>query len=205
MKKGIFPSCYNPPINYFYYLLQHEEIIIDFNENFVKQTFRNRCQILSPNGIQNLSIPLLHVKKRKTTKKTQIAYVENWQKMHWRSLEAAYRSSPYFEYYEDRFYPVFMERKYEFLYELNLELLLLLLKTIGIETKITFSENYSKTYENAVDYRAIMTPKQPNSLKFYKYIQVFNDRHEFIPNLSVLDLLFNEGPNAINYLKGISS
>jgi len=204
VKKGIFPSCYNPPISFFYYLLQHQEVIIDLHENFVKQTFRNRCQVLSPNGLQNLSIPIINVKSKRTTKKTQIAYIENWQKMHWRSLEAAYRSSPYFEYYEDLFYPIFMERKYEFLYELNQELLRLLLKTIGIETTITFSENYIETYENAIDYRPIMTPKQTNSLKFANYIQVFSDRHEFIPNLSILDLLFNEGPNAIDYLKEIN-
>ena len=201
MKKGIFPSCYNPPISFFYYLLQHQEVIIDLHENFVKQTYRNRCQILSPNGLQNLSIPIVKVKSKRETIKTAIAYIEKWQKMHWRSLEAAYRSSRYFEYYEDLFYPVFMERKYEFLYELNQELLLLLIKTIGIETKITFSENYLKIYDNAIDYRDKMSSKQPFSLNFEKYIQVFSDRHEFIPNLSILDLLFNEGPNTINYLR----
>lgn len=201
MKKGIFPSCYNPPISFFYYLNQHQEVSIDLHENFVKQTFRNRCQILSPNGIQNLSIPLLHVKKRKTTKITTIAYFENWRKMHWRSLEAAYRSSPYFEYYEDRFYPILMERKYEFLYELNQELLSLLIKTIGIDTTISYAEKFIQTYENAVDYRAEMNSKQSFLLTFKPYIQVFSDRHDFKPNLSILDLLFNEGPNTMNYLQ----
>ncbi|PKP38944.1 MAG: hypothetical protein CVT98_04090 [Bacteroidetes bacterium HGW-Bacteroidetes-15] len=201
MKTGIFPSCYNPPISFFYYLKQHQEVIIDLHENFVKQTFRNRCQILSPNGVQHLSIPIVNVKSKKTTKKTTIAYFENWQKMHWRSLEAAYRSSPYFEYYEDRFYPIFMERKYEFLYELNQELLSLLIKIIGIETTISYTEKFIKTYENAVDYRTEMNSKQPFLLTFEPYIQVFSDRHAFKPNLSILDLLFNEGPNTINYLK----
>lgn len=94
--QGIFPICYFAPINYYYYLLQYPHITFDIHEHFVKQTFRNRCQILSPNGVQNLSIPIKSVKKRKTYWNTQISNTENWQILHWRSLEAAYRSSPYF-------------------------------------------------------------------------------------------------------------
>ena len=97
--KSIFASHYLAPIEYYYHLINNPEAIIDVHENFVKQTYRNRCYILSPNGIQNLTVPLVKARKRKLIKNMQIAYDDNWRKMHWKSLEAAYRSSPSLDYH----------------------------------------------------------------------------------------------------------
>jgi len=201
---GHFPICYFAPISYYYYLLQHPTCYLEMHEHFIKQTYRNRCQILSPNGIQNLSIPIKSVKSRKTYQATKIAYVENWQMMHWRSLEAAYRSSPYFEFYEDHFAPFFLEKKYEYLHELNTAINELIIKLINMPVNIELTTIFEKAPENSTDYRGIMSPnKIPTNLELKPYIQVFSDRHPFMPNLSILDLLFNQGPNSISYLKGI--
>lgn len=203
--QGIFPICYFAPINYYYYLLQYPHVTFDIHEHFVKQTFRNRCQILSPNGVQNLSIPIKSVKKRKTYWNTQISNTENWQILHWRSLEAAYRSSPYFEYYEDHFALFFLEKQFDFLHEITLATHELVAKLIQLPVKHQLSESFVKTPENTDDFRGLMSPsKLPKNLELTPYIQVFSDRHPFTTNLSILDLLFNQGPNTLSYLKGLN-
>lgn len=202
--QGLFSSYYFAPIEYYYYLTQHNSIIEDLHENFVKQTYRSRCYILSPHGIQILSIPLERVKRKKPFKDVKIIYDENWQKLHWKSFEAAYRSSPYFEYYEDEFEPIFT-KKNTFLKDLNEEVNAKLLKLIKLDVSITKTTSYLKPDDNIIDYRTVFSPKTKKSnLVFPEYIQVFNDRNEFAPNLSIVDLLFNEGPNTINYLTEIS-
>jgi hypothetical protein len=201
--QGLFSSYYFAPIEYYYYLTHHSVIIEDLHENFVKQTYRSRCYILSPNGIQTLSIPLERVKRKKPFKDVKITYDENWQKLHWKSFEAAYRSSPYFEYYEDEFEPIFT-KKNTFLKDLNEEVNAKLLKLIKLDVSITKTSSYLNPDKETTDYRTIFSPKiKESKLVFPKYIQVFNDRNAFAPNLSIVDLLFNEGPNTINYLKTI--
>ncbi len=201
---GLFSSYYFAPIEYYYYLTQYNSIIQDLHEHFVKQTYRSRCYILSPNGLQTLSIPLIRVKRKKPFKDVKIAYDENWQKLHWKSFEAAYRSSPYFEYYEDEFEPIF-NKKTNFLIDLNEEIHQKILSLIKLQINIEQTVTYHGKIDNAFDYRPTFTPKQKNNtLNFPEYIQVFNDRNPFEPNLSIVDLLFNEGPNSLNYLKSIS-
>ena len=194
-----FSCCYLPPIEYFYFLVQENHAIIDVNENFVKQTFRNRCTILSPNGKLDLVIPLLKKGKQTKIKNIKIAYYEDWQKVHWKSIEAAYRSSPYFEYYEDEFKPIFLEEKHALLIDFNLKLIDKIIELIGVKTDLTTSEKYIDRDEAKPDYRFI-SPKIKSDLNFTDYIQVFSNKTGFEPNLSILDLLFNEGPNAKNYL-----
>lgn len=202
--KGLFSSYYLAPIAYYYYLTQHNSIIEDVFENFVKQTYRNRFYVLSPNGVQSLTIPLIKVKRKKPFKDVRVAYDENWQKIHWKSIESAYRSSPYFEFYEDEFQPLF-EQKFEFLLDLNTELQTKIIDLIGIETTISKSSSYIENIDDYTDYRTSFSPKNKiTNLNFPNYIQVFNDRLPFKPNLSILDLLFNEGPNSLNYIKSIS-
>lgn len=194
-----FSCCYLPPIEYFFYLVKDNHAIIDVNENFVKQTYRNRCSILSPNGKLDLVIPLLKKGKQTKIKNIKIAYYENWQKVHWKSIEAAYRSSPYFEYYEDEFKSLFLEDKPNLLIDFNFKLINKIVELIGFPIELIISEKYVNKDETKSDFRTI-SPKKIPSLIFEEYIQVFSDKTGFEANLSILDLLFNEGPNAKNYL-----
>jgi len=196
----LFSSYYLAPISYYYQLLQHPIGYQDIYEHFVKQTYRNRCYILSPNGIQSLTIPIVNVKKLKPIKDVKIAYDENWQKIHWKSFEAAYRKSPYFEFYEDEFYPFYQENKTAFLIDFNEQLEQKIIKLLALTTYLKKTTEYIDAQLVENDYRTSLSPKKPIPLLFKNYIQVFGDRNEFAPNLSIIDLLFNEGPNSINYL-----
>lgn len=204
--KNVFSSNYLAPIEYYFQLINSEEAIIDTCENYVKQTFRNRCQILSPNGIQNLTIPLVKARQRKVIRKVEIAYDDNWRKLHWKSFESAYRSSPYFEYYEDDFYPYYHEKEYKYLVDFNDDLQKKIIELLSLETNITQSDNYIENVAPENDFRKSISPKNITPLNFKSYIQVFGgERNGFNPNLSILDLLFNEGPNAVNYMKGLKT
>ena len=203
--KNVFASNYLAPITYYAELINSKEAIIDTNENYVKQTYRNRCEILSPNGIQNLTIPLVKARQKKPTNKVKIAYDDNWRKIHWKSLESAYRSSPYFEYYEDDFYPFYHEKEYEYLVDFNEALQNKIIELLSLEVEITQSEKYVEDVASENDFRALISPKNKSTLNFTKYIQVFGDRNGFNPNLSIVDLLFNEGPNAVNYMKELKT
>lgn len=203
--KGIFANCYCAPIEYYALLLKQESIIIDVNENYVKQTYRNRCNIMSPNGKQNLTIPLVKAKRKQLMKNALIFNEENWQHIHWRSLEAAYRSSPYFEFYEDEFYGFYHDNTFTHLTEFNTTLHQKIVELLGIQITSETSSKYIESNNESVDYRNTISPRSDEKLaNFHHYIQVFEDRNNFIPNLSILDLLFNEGPNSVNYLKSLS-
>ena len=203
--QGIFPSCYFAPIAYYAYLLKHKTTLLDVNEHFVKQTFRNRCSILSPNGKLDLIIPLQKAKQSTPIKEIKIAYTENWQKNHWKSFEAAYRRSPYFEYYEADFAPFFYEKTHQHLVDFNEILQSKIISLLDMEVNIIQTKKYEKEPENTVDYRKTISPKnKKTSWQFNAYIQVFAHKVPFISNLSILDLLFNEGSNALNYLKNLT-
>ena len=199
--KNIFSSHYLAPIEYYVHLLNNNNAVIDVYENYVKQSYRNRCHILSPNGIQNLIVPLVKAKKRKLTKNVTISYDDNWRKIHWKSLESAYRSSPYFEYYEDEFYPFYHDKEYKYLIDLNWDLEQKIISLLSVDLETSKSTAYIETKEN--DYRNFFSPKIKSELQFEKYIQVFGDRNGFAPNMSILDLLFNEGPNAMSYINNL--
>ena len=199
---AILPLFYLPPVGYFSLLQQvAPNFLIEKNEHLVKQTYRNRASIYSPNGKLDLTIPLVKGAKTHTKMKdVKISNDYNWQRLHWLSLETCYRSSAYFEYYEDelsRFYT----QKFDFLFDYNFELLQWLTKklklTIDLETTATYEDNVAAE----LDFRAMMNPKRKEDIVNNKpYYQVFEDRHQFLPNLSVVDLLFNQGPQAKLYL-----
>ena len=193
---------YFPSISHFVALSQSENITFEIEDNFQKQTNRNRTYIYSPNGIQLLNIPIKHSKEtHQKTKDIRIDTDFDWQKQHFKSLEAGYRSSPFFEFFEDDLRPIF-EKKYEFLLDLNFEALAIVLKCMRMKIEYsTTTEYFHETDSNTIiDFRSLVEGKKDTSL-FKKYIQVFDDKHGFINNLSVLDLLFNEGKYAKDYLK----
>ncbi len=202
----IYSTAYLPPIAYCYYYAKDEHPLIDIYEHFVKQTYRNRCEIYGANGKLSLSIPLIKEKEHTPIKDRKISYAENWQKNHWKSIESAYRSSPYFEYYEAEFYPFYHQKKeFELLVDFNRALFEKVLEILEISKPLQYSEQYIENIDESDDLRRLTPKKTWDKLHFPRYIQVFENKKGFIPNLSILDLICNEGPQSFNYLQSIKS
>jgi hypothetical protein len=201
MKSLLLPT-YFPSISHFVAMAQSEKIVFEMEDNFQKQTNRNRTYIYSPNGIQLLNIPVKHSKQiHQKTKDVKIETDFDWQKQHFKSLEAGYRSSPFFEYFEDEIRPVF-EKKYTFLVDLNFEAMNIVSKCLRMKFEYeTTTEYFREVDSNTIlDYRPLADGKKDDS-QFETYTQVFEEKHGFLNNLSILDLLFNEGRYALDYLK----
>ena len=197
--EALFPLTYLGPIEYFALLTKYNRVRLERKEHFIKQSFRNRCEIVGANGIQRLSIPT----KRKSRERTNydevgISRDENWNYLHWRALTTSYRSSPYFEYYEADFERLYIDPD-QTLYEFNLKLLKLVLSKLDFDISLEETEGFQKSYD-IPDYRARFSSKVATRHEFPRYIQVFEERIGFISNLSILDLLFNEGPASKSYL-----
>lgn len=191
---------YFPSISHYIAMMQAENITLEMEDNFQKQTNRNRMYIYSPNGIQLLNIPVKHsIDKHQKFKDIRIENDFGWQKNHFKSLEAAYRTSPFFEYYEDDFRP-FFEKKHTFLMDLNLETFALVNDALAINFNVNKTTEYFHEATDLVDFRQLANGKKDQT-KIEKYTQVFNEKHGFINNLSILDLLFNESRYAKDYLK----
>lgn len=193
---------YFPSISHFAAIVQAEKITFEMEDNFQKQTNRNRTYIYSPNGIQLLNIPVKHSKTaHQKTKDIQIENDFDWQKQHFKSLEAAYRSSPFFEYFEDDLLPIF-EKKHTFLMDLNLEVFDLITRCLRMKIEYTTTTEYFHEInsDEITDFRFLANGKKDHS-QFESYTQVFDDKFGFINNLSVLDLVFNEGKFALDYLR----
>jgi hypothetical protein len=203
LSSAILPTSYLGNIAYMACIVQYKNITIELHEHFVKQTYRNRSTIYDANGKLDLIVPLRKWKNNTPVQDIVIAYDSPWQKLHWRSITTAYRSSPYFEFYEDRFLPFYSEKKYHHLHEFNRELLQELLTLLGINPTIRYSSAYSPDLDEHVNFLSRFTPKRPSQLSMPRYPQVFETKHGFINNLSILDLLFNEGPQALFHLKSL--
>ncbi|MBI2280503.1 MAG: WbqC family protein [Bacteroidetes bacterium] len=201
--KNVFSTNYLPPIIYFRQLIMANDNLIDVNEYFVKQTYRNRCVIFGADGKLDLIVPILKRNSKQLVKDVKISNADNWKKNHWKSIEAAYRSSPYFEYYEDSFYPFYHQKNDTFLSDFNLELINTVCQALKITNTIQLSQQYIKPSNDIMDFRTAISPKNKslNEIEQQTYIQVFSDKWGFQKNLSIIDLLFNEGPNALDYLK----
>ena len=199
MNTLLYPS-YFPSISHFVAMSQSEQITFEVDDNFQKQTNRNRTYIYSPNGIQLLNIPVKHsTTAHQKTKDVQIENSFDWQKQHFKSLEAAYRSSPFFEYFEYIIEP-FYTKKHHFLMDLNFESIEIASKCLGMKLDFEKTTEYFSEIPEITDFRNLVNGKKDNS-QFESYTQVFGDKHGFLNNLSVLDLLFNEGRFALDYLK----
>ncbi len=194
----LLSTAYLPPIEYFQKIVGAEIVSVEKHEYFVKQTYRNRCHISGANGVMALSIPLINEHEKTLITEKKISYKENWQHQHWRSIKSAYANSPYFIYYSDELI-LFYEKKYDFLFDYNTELLQAVLKLLKIKIELKFTEIFEKQVEN--DFRNSISPKENVAIKNFKtYTQVFSDKHGFKPNLSIIDLLFNVGPEAGEFL-----
>ncbi len=202
----VFSSAYFPPVSYFALLSHFRECIIDPWEHYEKQSYRNRCEIYSPNGRQALSINIQKESGQKTPlKDIRIDYTYGWTKNHLRSLEAAYSSTAFYEYYIDELAHI-LEKEPVFLFDLNQSLLQHLLDEIGLEINLIESVHYLDNLENYKDYRASFHPKIQHrkgepEINLPPYYQVFNQKYGYLPDLSVLDLLFNLGTETEIYLK----
>jgi hypothetical protein len=191
---------YFPSISHFVVMAQADRIILEVEDNFQKQTNRNRTYIYSPNGIQLLNIPIKHTRERhQNIKEVQLETAFDWQKQHFKSLEAAYRTSPFFEYFEDSLMPIF-NKKYRFLMDLNLESMSIVSKCLGMPFEYDKTMEYFHEVTDYTDFRSLANGKK-DTYSFESYTQVFGDKHGFLNNLSILDLLFNEGRFALDYLK----
>jgi hypothetical protein len=191
---------YFPSISHFVAMAQADSITMEMEDNFQKQTHRNRTLIYSPNGIQLLNIPIKHSKENhQRTKDVKLETAFDWQKQHFKSLEAAYRTSPFFEFFEDAITPIFT-KKHTFLMDLNFETMEIVAKCLGMPFQYEKTAEYFHEVSDFTDYRKLTNGKKDNS-SFEAYTQVFGDKHGFLNNLSILDLLFNEGRFALDYLK----
>ncbi len=204
MKHILLELQYLPPVQYFSRLASYPVVYLEQHEHYAKGSYRNRCHIAGVNGVQRLSIPLRKGKnQQQSIREVQISYDEHWPSHHWHAIRSAYGNSPYFVHYADALEPV-LKKKKEFLWDLNLELLQLMMKLIGLKTELRLTESYQAEPDGILDFREKIHPKRPApdpSFRPVSYPQVFEDRHGFLPNLSVLDLLFCAGPASGNVLK----
>jgi len=191
---------------YFSSILQYvaiakaDEIIFETEDNFQKQTYRNRCYIYTAQGKQLLNVPVQHTKEiKQKTKDVKIDYKDDWHKQQLKTLQTAYSSSPFYEFYIEDLLPVF-EKKKTFLLDLNLLANEIILDALQLEIPTKKTKEYVKE-PNILDLRFLAEDKQKITYNLERYIQVFSENHGFIHNLSILDLLFMEGPNALNYLE----
>ena len=204
MKKILLYPTYFPSIEQMAAIAQTENTVFEVEDNYQKQTYRNRAFIAHSNGRLLLNVPVKHSKSG-NRQKTKEVMVENdfpWQELHWKSLQSAYRTSPFFEFYEDDLKPLFTETVSGLL-DHNLKIFEILSELIGIETQISKTKSY-ETDPEIPDLRFLANAKRISDFKAEPYTQVLEANHGFLPNLSVLDLLFNEGPNALGYLEKAS-
>ena len=196
----LFTTAYFPSISYMARFLAEDEPFVEVWETYHKQTYRNRCRVMTANGVESLSVPVVKANGNHTmTKDVLVSPNAPWQHIHSRCLESAYKASPYFDHYYDYLRPVF-ENRFERLIDVNDAALQAVLKMLKVKKEIVHTTDYVREAEN--DLREAFSPKrQADSALFPAYYQVFSTKFPFAADLSVLDLVFNEGPEAVEYLK----
>lgn len=201
----LLSTAYFGPIRYFSKLITYPEVYIEQNENFIKQTYRNRAVILGANGPISLIVPVEKGREQKIKiKDLRIAYDDEWQRNHWRTIFSAYNSSPFFEYYADDLEP-FFRKKYEFLFDFNQQITESILEILEIQVDLKLTEDFEQIPVNCLNFREKINPKAHRNAHdpvfvAQPYTQVFSEKFGFVPDLSILDLLFNEGPSAHSVL-----
>jgi hypothetical protein len=197
--KILVSTAYLPPVEYFAVISQAEEALIEREENYLKQSYRNRCYILSSHGPQLLTVPVYLGSQHKTpVKDIRIDYSKRWQQVHLGAIVASYGSSPYFQYYFENIEKI-ISRKADFLFDLNMELTYSVLKMLKLDSKITCTADFAPAGDSVNDFRYKISPKKESHYSAKEYMHVF-DSDRFIHRLSIIDLIFNTGPEAIDYL-----
>ena len=199
MVQKIMVPPYFGPISFWKQIID-SNILWDVHQNYIKQTYRNRTFIHSANGLQILTVPVKHSKIKFSLVEAKIDNTIAWQKNHWRSIESAYSSSPFFEFYKDSLEEVYI-KEYTYLTKFNFDIIKLILEWTDIEMKSKLSKDYKIRYENSLDLRKNIENKKYPYFENIKYRQVFSDKNGFLNDLSIMDLIFNEGPNSVTYLK----
>jgi len=204
-QQSVVSPSYFPPVEYFYVIARSGKVFVEQHELYQKQSYRNRCRIYSAQGVEQLIIPVVKDEiHARPIRDVRIDYSESWMVQHRRAMEAAYNNSPFFLYYKDDF-AVIMDKKPKFLFDLDLMLTEKLLELLGLKVQLCLTDEYIKEYPEG-DFRTRIQPKykgvslMEEQQARQQYFQVFSHKMGFKPNLSVLDLLSAEGPNAISYL-----
>ena len=198
----LIEAQYFPNLEYFFNILEHDIVYIEACESFQKQSYRNRCHILSANKVDILSIPVINPGRDVLIKEVKIDYRQKWMNVHWGAIRSAYGKAPFFEYYADFFHDIYL-KKHTYLFDLNLEVMTVCLKLLGIDKKIELTTFFDKNPGLEIaDFRSVIHPKKVNNsyiITWVSYPQLFG--RYFVPNLSILDLLFCEGNNSIRVLR----
>ena len=209
-ERVILSTTYFGPVQWYQKLNVADVVLVEAHENYCKQTYRNRCVIATANGAQALTVPVERPAdidlNRCPIRDLRISDHGRWRQLHWNALQSAYSESPFFEYYADDLHP-FFDRHYEFLFDFNMEICETLCSLLDVRPTIKLTTEYVRHAdlgEGFADFRDSIVPKHPQSDPSFtprSYYQVFATKHGFLPNLSVLDLLFNMGPEGIFLLK----
>lgn len=209
MKKILLEAHYFPSVDYLARCVQADSVVIEAHEHFQKGSYRNRCHIAGANGMQVLSVPLRRENKDELLRSDDVRSIQNikisydvdWQKQHWRSLQTAYGSAPFWAFYAPVF-ERFFTTKFEYLLDFNIEILKTIFKLLKIEKNVIISKStsYEAIFTEGSDFRQLINPKNNNDFEAIKYSQLFNDRYDFIPNLSILDVLFCCGNQSLSVI-----
>lgn len=198
--KVLLSTAYLPPVEYFSLIRGADDIFIEANENYIKQSYRSRCYILSSHGPQMLPVPVIEGSRHKIpVSLARIDYSKKWQQVHLRAMVSSYRCSPYFDFYYETIEKI-ISGKYELLWDLNIKLLEALLKMLKVRKRISLTEDFEQPVNEPYDYRYRLDPAKPALQVHKEYMQVFNIPSGFIHNLSIVDLIFNQGPDSVNFL-----
>jgi len=199
----LLSTAYLAPVEYYFQMCNHPQAVIEAHCNYIKQTYRNRCVIASANGRQTLSIPIVKPDSLKCpTKDIRIAEHGDWRHLHWNAIVSAYNSTPFFEFYEDDFRP-FYEKPAGFLFDFNERLRMLICTLLDISPNVSYSDEYIFSPQpDILDLREAIHPKKaPATQNLRPYYQVFEKKYGFQADLSIIDLLFNMGPEAALWLR----
>ena len=191
---------YFPNIHQFTQIIKANNILFEASDNYQKQTFRNRTYIYGANGKLGLFVPVIHThNNRELFKDVKISYDSNWMDLHLKSLQSAYRSSPYFEYFEDNFVKLYSEKE-KFLVDFNIKCIKLISNLLDLNLNYKISNEYIEKTNDIIDLRGLSNARKEKKIDTPKYIQVFESKHGYLNNLSIVDLVFSEGPNSVSLI-----